>query len=70
MRQTSRSWTEQDCEKLRALVRAGASPFRASVALGRSAQIVKHKARALGCPFPHLREVKSRTRELLSERNG
>ena len=66
MRQTSRSWTEQDCEKLRALVEAGASPFRAGVALGRSTQVVRNKARDLGCPFAHLRDVKKKLKDAIT----
>jgi hypothetical protein len=66
MRQGNREWTPEDSEKLKALVRIGASPFRASVALSRSMMQVKKKARELGCPFPHLRAVKARTREILA----
>jgi hypothetical protein len=66
MRQGKREWTPEDSEKLKALVRAGASPFRASVALSRSMKQVKNKARDLGCPFPSLRSVKARTREILA----
>src|ERR1700752_3055497 len=66
MRQGKREWTPEESEKLKALVRTGASPFRASVALSRSIMQVKKKAREVGCPFPHLRDVKARTREILA----
>jgi hypothetical protein len=66
MRQSNREWTAEDSEKLKALVRAGASPFRASVALSRSMMQVKKKARELGYPFPSLRSMKARTREILA----
>ena len=66
MRQGNREWTLEDFEQLKALVRTGALPFRASVALSRSMIQVKKKARELGCPFPHLRAVKARTREILA----
>jgi len=65
MRQGKREWTEADSEKLKALVRSGASFFRASVALGRSTMQVRKRARELGCPFPDLRSVKIKTREIL-----
>jgi len=65
MRRQKRGWTEQECEKLKALVNAGASPFRAAGALHRSVNSVKSKARELGCPFQLLRSVKAKVRELL-----
>ncbi len=67
MRQGKRGWTEEELEKLKALVKAGASPYRASVALGRSRAHVRIKAREIGYPFPHLREVKTKTREILDQ---
>jgi hypothetical protein len=65
MRQGKRGWTEDEITKLKALVRAGASPFRVSVALGRSRAHIRAKAREIGCPFPSLREVKKKTRDIL-----
>lgn len=62
MRQTSRSWTDEDCEKLKELVRSGASPYRAAVALNRTVTPTKKKARELGCPFPYLRDIKNKSR--------
>lgn len=48
----SRRWTDDDLDKLRALVASGASAFRASAALKRSKPIIRLKARELGVPFP------------------
>ena len=67
MARGKKGWTPEECEKLRALVRAGASPYRASVALARSVFPVKNKARELGCPFAHVRDVKNRTRAILAK---
>jgi hypothetical protein len=66
MRQGKREWTPEESEKLKALVRTGTSPFRASVALSRSIMQVKKRAREVDCPFPHLRDVKARTRKILA----
>jgi hypothetical protein len=65
MRQLQREWTAQDCEKLKALVHQGATPFRTSAALRRPLQMVKNKARELGCPFPPLRSLRAKTRAIL-----
>jgi hypothetical protein len=64
MRRTSRTWTNEDCEKLTELVRSGASPYRAAVALNRTVTPIRKKARELGCPFPYLRDIKNKSREL------
>ncbi len=47
-----RSWTNEDVEKLEKLVAANASAARASAALNRPIERVKHKARQLGYKFP------------------
>jgi hypothetical protein len=54
----SQAWTNDDCEKLKALVKAGVSPSRAGVTLGRSTLIVRRRARELGCSFPHLHDLR------------
>jgi|SRR3954463_10420679 hypothetical protein len=65
MRRVKSGWSEGDRNKLKALVASGASPYRASVALGRSLHSTKNKARELGYPFPTLQSIKSRVREIL-----
>jgi hypothetical protein len=67
MRHLQRKWTAEDCEKLKALMHQGASPFRASAALRRPLQMVKTKARELGCPFPPLRSLRAKTRAVLEK---
>ena len=52
MRQGKREWTEADSEKLKALVRSGASFFRASVALGRSTMQVRKERANSAVHFP------------------
>ena len=66
MRRMKSGWSEDDCNKLKALVAGGPSPYRASVALGRSLPSIKNKARELGCRFPTLHSIKSRAREILA----
>jgi hypothetical protein len=56
MREESREllvmpWTDEDIALLRTMRVAGASPGRVSVALKKSPQSVKSKARELGIPF-------------------
>lgn len=54
MRQTIRSWTDADNERLKALVTAGASPVRVAGIFKRTTVSVKTHARKLGVPFlPH-----------------
>ena len=47
-------WTDDDLERLTALVKAKVSPARASAQLGRTVAAVRRKAYALGTPFPTL----------------
>jgi serine/threonine-protein kinase RIO1 len=65
-----REWTDAECERLKALVEAGVSLSRASVVLRRRAVNVQNKARDLGCPFPHFREMQKHTRRILGEQLG
>jgi hypothetical protein len=60
LRRIIRPWTEEDIAKLKRLQASGASAARASVALKRSRQYVKEKARALGVPFMTMRERRKR----------
>ena len=58
-RRTRQSWTPEQIDLLRSLVARGASVARASVALKRRCLAVQNKAREIGTPFPHAREVRA-----------
>ena len=45
-----RIWTQEDAERLKALILSGASAVRASAALNRPLTTVKLKARKMGTP--------------------
>jgi hypothetical protein len=49
---TIRTWTPEQIELLRNLVRKNVSPFRAPVVLKRTASSVQLKAREIGMAFP------------------
>lgn len=57
-------WSENDAERLRALIASGASALRASVALKRSLSVTKLKARELGVPFPSEAELRAKRRRI------
>jgi hypothetical protein len=59
-------WTEEQIDKLKQLIAAGASPTRAAAALGRKILAVKIKANELGTPFPSVREVRAKLREIFA----
>jgi hypothetical protein len=56
LRRITRPWTEEEIARLKRLQASGASPARAAIALKRSRQYVREKARALGVPFMTMRE--------------
>lgn len=60
------AWTEEECELIKAMVAAGTSAARVAVALKRRLISVKSKARDLGCPFPHERQLGKVRRKVLS----
>jgi hypothetical protein len=60
-------WTEEECLRLRKLHAAGASVVRAALALKKSPNGVKTKARQLGIPFQTMRERKRLQREKEAE---
>jgi len=64
---TNRSWTSEHVEKLRELVKAGASPLRAAVRLRRTTVSVQIKAKEAGFPFADKRVAK---RERLEREAG
>ena len=61
-------WTEEDAERLKALISSGASAVRASAALKRPLTTVKLKARKMGMPFPHDRELKMQRQRMLKDK--
>ena len=62
-----KAWSEEDIERLNALVASGASALRASVALKRSLLVTKAKARDLGIPFRSEAELKKERQQLLQK---
>ena len=62
---TSRSWTPEQCERLRQLVESGASDYRASAALKRTRTSVRQQAKNMGLRF---REMRARPRSETHER--
>lgn len=60
---TSLSWTQEQDEKLRALIASGTSALRAAAALKRGTSSVRIRARKLGVPFPTVREVRRKIAE-------
>lgn len=65
MESRKKAWSQDDCERLKALVLSGASPLRASLALKRSMAVTKNKARKLGMPFRLENEMKRKRRQIL-----
>jgi len=55
-------WSEEDTDRLRALIASGASAQRASVALRRSISLIKKKARDIGLPFASEYELRAKRR--------
>jgi hypothetical protein len=53
-------WTSQDDERLKAFAAQGASVVRTASALRRRKDIVRARAKKLGCPFPPLRVVRQK----------
>jgi hypothetical protein len=60
MRRLLEPWTPQDDERLKAFAAQGASVVRTAAALRRTKDIVRARARKLGCPFPHLRVARQK----------
>jgi hypothetical protein len=63
LRLLSKPWTEEDCRRLGQLRAAGATAARAALALKRSEQSVRVKAREIGTPFDTKRELRSRLKQ-------
>jgi hypothetical protein len=53
-------WTEEEEQRLRALVAQGASVVKAAAVLKRKIVSVRTRARGLGCPFPPLRVARQK----------
>jgi GcrA cell cycle regulator len=60
MHRLIRPWTDEEEERLKALVAQGASIVRAAAALRRREVVVRERARKLGCPFPTLRSARKK----------
>ena len=63
MRSLVKPWTEEECLRLRKLHAAGASVMRAALALKKTPNGVKAKARQLGIPFQAMHERKRLQKE-------
>jgi hypothetical protein len=60
MRKTKVSWSNEDNERLKALVAAGGTAIRAAGVFNRSTAAVKTRARNLGTPFPPIRVARKK----------
>ena len=60
-------WTNEDNAKLAAMIEAGASARRISLALRRNLAMIKVKAKAMGKPFPHERDLARERRKLVAQ---
>ena len=58
MRPIKSAWTDDDDERLKALVAQDVLIVRAAAALKRSTSATRVRARIIGCPFPALRLVR------------
>lgn len=63
-RPLSKTWTDEDIAKLRALAAQGATRLRAAAALRRGTNSIQKKARELGLELPGVRATKAAVREL------
>jgi hypothetical protein len=53
-------WTTADDERIKALVAQGVSIVRAAAALKRKSNVVRSRARKLGCPFLTINEARKK----------
>ena len=60
MRPIIRRWTLEEDERLKTLAAQGASLVRVAAALKRRHDIVRERARKLGCPFPTHAEARKK----------
>ncbi|GIQ75359.1 hypothetical protein BraRD5C2_38000 [Bradyrhizobium sp. RD5-C2] len=61
-----RKWTDEEIERLKAMIAAGASATRIAVALRRPIESVYDRARRLGLRLPTRTEERRRARNLLA----
>jgi serine/threonine-protein kinase RIO1 len=61
-------WTEEENNRLKAMVAQGVSIARAAVVFKRSLITVRTHARKLGTPFPHVREVRQKYADAPNDR--
>jgi GcrA cell cycle regulator len=64
MKAKYRVWSEEELDRLKAVVASGASALRASVILKRSLKQIKKKARELGVPFPSEADLRTMRRQI------
>ena len=60
MRKKSKSWTDEENERLKDLVAKGASLVKAAAVFKRSMINVRDQARKLGSPFPRHNEARKK----------
>jgi hypothetical protein len=53
-------WTTADDELIKAFVAQGVSIVRAAAALKRKSNVVRNRARTLGCPFPSINAARKK----------
>ncbi len=56
----NKPWTDDDCERLKALVASGTSVVRAAAIFDCSISGIRQRARALGTPFPSKSEARKK----------
>jgi hypothetical protein len=62
----NQAWTEDDSERLKALVASGASAARAAAIFDRSIDNIRQRARMLGAPFPTLKNLRKKLGGMVS----
>lgn len=58
-----RIWTNEENERLKALVAEGTSITKAAAALKRTMVSVRNQARKLGTPFPHIKDYRKKFKD-------
>jgi hypothetical protein len=64
MKAKYRVWSEEELDRLKAVVASGVSAVRASAILKRSLKQIKKKARELGVPFPSEADLRTKRRQI------
>jgi GcrA cell cycle regulator len=53
-------WTNEDIERLKAMIASGASVVRVAAAFDRTIPIIRSQARKLGMPFPSIHAARKK----------